>query len=60
MPAQPKHIRAFELRLEENWSSEDVVQMLTPDFVATALLPGFPALEPTIKVMEAREYEMMS
>lgn len=50
MPAQPKHIRAFELRLEKNWSSEDVVSMLTPDFVGTVLLQGFAALEPTIKV----------
>lgn len=50
MPAQPKHIRAFELRLEKNWSSEDVVSMLTPDFVGTVLLQGFGALEPTIKV----------
>lgn len=50
MPTQTKHIRAFELRLETNWSSEDVVQMLTPDFVETVLLPGFAALEPTIKV----------
>lgn len=50
MPAQPKHIRAFELRLEANWSSEDVVNMLTPDFVEMVLLRGFAALEPTIKV----------
>lgn len=50
MPAQTKHIRAFELRLEANWSSEDVVQMLTPDFVSTVVLDGFSALEPTIKV----------
>lgn len=50
MPAQPKHIRAFELRLGANWSSEDVVQMLSPEFVSTVLLHGFPELEPTIKV----------
>ena len=50
MPAQPKHIRAFELRLEANWSSEDVVNMLTPDFVEMVLLRGFAALEATIKV----------
>lgn len=50
MPAQPKHIRAFELRLEANWSSEDVVNMLTSDFVEMVLLRGFAALEPTIKV----------
>lgn len=50
MPAQPKHIRAFELKLEANWSSEDVVNMLTPDFVEMVLLQGFAALEPTIKV----------
>lgn len=48
----PKHIRAFELRLRANWSSEDVVQMLTPDFVESVLLHGFAALEPTIKVSE--------
>lgn len=46
----PNHIRAFEIRLRANWSSEDVVQMLTPDFVESVLLPGFAALEPTIKV----------
>ncbi|CAM9115254.1 unnamed protein product [Hapterophycus canaliculatus] len=46
----PKHIRAFELRLRANWSSEDVVTMLTPDFVETVLLHGFAALEPTIKM----------
>lgn len=46
----PNHIRAFEVRLRANWSSEDVVQMLTPDFVESVLLPGFAALEPTIKV----------
>lgn len=48
----PKHIRAFELRLRANWSSEDVVQMLTPDFVESVLLHGFAALEPTIKVSQ--------
>ncbi|CAM9270281.1 unnamed protein product [Scytosiphon promiscuus] len=46
----PKHIRAFELRLRANWSSEDVVPVLTPDFVETVLLHGFAALEPTIKM----------
>lgn len=48
----PKHIRAFELRLRANWSSEDVVPMLTPDFLETVLLHGFAALEPTIKVRQ--------
>lgn len=48
----PNHIRAFELRLRANWSSEDVVQMLTPDFVESVLFPGFAALEPTIKVRQ--------
>lgn len=46
----PNHIRAFELRLKANWSSEDVVQMLTPTFVESVLLKGFAALEPTTKV----------
>lgn len=46
----PNRIRAFELRLRANWSSEDVVQMLTPDYVESVLLLGFAALEPTIKV----------
>lgn len=46
----PNHIRAFELRLQDNWSSEDVVQMLTREFVESVLLKGFAALEPATKV----------
>ncbi len=46
----PNHIRAFELRLKDNWSSEDVVQMLTREFVESVLLKGFAALEPATKV----------
>lgn len=46
----PKQIRALELKIDGNWSSEDAVQLLTPDFVGRVLLHGFTGLEPTMKV----------
>jgi len=46
----PNDIRAFELKLKANWSSENVVPRLTPQFVESVLLMGFAALEPTTKV----------
>lgn len=53
----PKQIRALELKIDGNWSSEDAVQLLTPDFVGRVLLHGFTGLEPTMKVRDIKHPE---
>ncbi|CAM9239583.1 unnamed protein product [Choristocarpus tenellus] len=48
--AAQQGLRGLELKLEDNWSSEDVVHMLTPDLVGNVLLDCFGEMEPTIKM----------